>query len=127
MIQITNYKNIHFQLINLFLYLSKEKIKTLISVLLLFAILLPSAVKFTHMLEGHECITHKDNFTQIHESEKSCNICDFNFTPFSYNFVQYTDLATTQFYSVELISFRRLIIQNYSSSNKQLRAPPIYS
>lgn len=127
MIQITNYKNIHFQLINLFLYLSKEKIKTLISVLLLFAIFLPSAVKFTHMLEGHECITHKDNFTQIHESEKICNICDFNFTPFSYNFVEYIDLGTTQFYPVELISFSRLIIQNYSSSNKQLRAPPNYS
>ena len=109
------------------MYFSKEKIKTLISVLLLFAILLPSAVKFTHMLEGHECITHKDNFTQIHKSEKSCNICDFNFTPFSYNFVQNIDLGTTQFYSLELISFSRVIIQNYSSSNKQLRAPPIYS
>ena len=54
------------------MYLKNQIGKNVAAVLLLLAVMLPSAIQFGHMIEGHEGSACNDQSTHIHKSEKAC-------------------------------------------------------
>ena len=109
------------------MYLKNQLGKTLASVLLLLALILPTAIQFSHMIEGHESDTCNELSTHIHKSEKNCDVCDFHFTSISYDIAKYPDLLLPQI-SVKLSSdFTSLQFYYPTLTSKQLRAPPVNS
>ena len=109
------------------MYLKSQIGKNVAAVLLLLAILFPSAVQFSHMIEGHEGAPCNDQSTHIHKTEKTCEICVFQLTSVSYDIDKYPDLLLTQI-SVKLSTTFTLLQFHYSTlTNKQLRAPPVFS
>ena len=109
------------------MYLKNQIGKNVVAVLLLLAVMLPSAIQFVHMIEGHEGIACNDQSTHIHKSEKVCEVCAFNLTSLSYAIVKYPDLLLIQI-SVK-VSTNYTPTQLYFSTltNKQLRGPPVFS
>ena len=109
------------------MYLKYQLGKTTASVLLLLAFILPTAIQFSHMIEGHESDTCNLQISHIHKSEKNCETCDFQLTSISYDIAEYPDLLLTQI-SVKLSTdFTPLQFYYPRLTNKQLRAPPVNS
>ena len=109
------------------MYLKSQIGKNVAAVLLLLAIILPSAVQFSHMIEGHEGVACNDHSTHIHKTEKTCEICAFQLTSVSYDIDKYPDLLLTQI-SVKVSTIFTPLRFHYSTlTNKQLRAPPVLS
>ena len=52
------------------MYLKNQLGKNIAAVLLLLALILPTAIQFSHMVEGHEDVTCNDQSTHIHKSSK---------------------------------------------------------
>lgn len=109
------------------MYLKNQLGKTLASVLLLLALILPTAIQFSHTIEGHESDTCNERSTHIHKTEKICEICDFHFTSISYDIAKYPDLLLPQI-SIKLSTdFTSLQFYHPTLTSKQLRAPPVNS
>lgn len=109
------------------MYLKNQLGKTSASVLLLLALILPTSIQFSHMIEGHENDTCNVQISHIHKSEKNCETCDFQLTSISYDIGEYPDLLLTQI-SVKLSTdFTPLQFHYPTLTNTQLRAPPIMS
>ena len=109
------------------MYLKNQLGKTSASVLLLLALILPTAIQFSHMIEGHENDTCNIHISHIHKSEKNCETCDFQLTSISYDIAEYPDLLLTQI-SVKLSTdFTSLQFYYPTLTSKQLRAPPVNS
>ena len=109
------------------MYLKNHLGKNIAAVLLLLALILPTAIQFSHMIEGHEDVTCNDQSTHIHNSEKTCEVCAFHHTTVSYDIAKYPDLLLTQI-SVKLSTdFTPLQFHYPTLTNKQLRAPPVFS
>ena len=109
------------------MYLKSHLGKNIAAVLLLLALILPTAIQFSHMIEGHEGVACNDQSTHIHTSEKTCEVCAFHLTSISYDIAKYPDLTFTQI-SVKLSTdFTPLQFHNSTLTNKQLRAPPVLS
>ena len=109
------------------MYLKSQIGKNVAAVLLLLAIILPSAVQFSHMIEGHEGVACNDQSTHIHKTEKTCEVCAFQLTPLSYDIVKYPDFLLVQI-SVKLSTIITPLQFHHSTlTNKQLRAPPVLS
>lgn len=109
------------------MYLKNQIGKTIASVLLLLALLLPTAIQFSHMIEGHEGDSCNVQSTHIHKSEKNCEICDFQLISINYDIAKYPDLLLPQI-SVKLTSdFTPLQFYYPTLTNTQLRAPPVTS
>ena len=109
------------------MYLKSPIGKSVAAVLLLLAIMLPSAVQFSHMIEGHEGVPCNDQSTHIHITEKTCEICAFQLTSISYDIVKYPDLLLTQISVKVSTIFTPLQFHHTTLTNKQLRAPPVFS
>jgi hypothetical protein len=109
------------------MYLKSQIGKNVAAVLLLLAIMLPTAVQFSHMIEGHEGIACNDQSTHIHITEKTCEICAFQLTSISYDIVKYPDLLLTQISVKVSTTFTPLQFHHTTLTNKQLRAPPVFS
>ena len=109
------------------MYLTNKFGKIFAAVLLLLALLFPTAIQISHMVEGHEDVACNDHSTHFHKSEKTCEICVFHITSISYDIAKYPDLILTQI-SVK-VSTNYTPTQLYFSSltNKQLRGPPVFS
>ena len=109
------------------MYLKNQIGKNVVAVLLLLAILLPSAIQFSHMIEGHEGVGCNDQSTHIHKTEKTCEICAFQLTSLSYDIIKYPDLLLTQISVVVNTIFTPLQFHSSILTNKRLRAPPVFS
>ena len=109
------------------MYLKNQLGKNIAAVLLLLALILPTAIQFSHMVEGHEDISCNIQSSHIHKSEKTCEVCAFHHTSISYDIAKYPDLVFTQI-SVK-VSTNYTPTQLYFSTltNKQLRGPPVFS
>ncbi|GAB1308686.1 hypothetical protein KH5_13690 [Urechidicola sp. KH5] len=101
--------------------------KNMLSLVLFIALMTPSAVQLLHVFEGHEHMTCNETETHFCKTDLDCSICSFE--AFSYN----NAVAFTNDYSLNLPilskidSYTTVAISSYHHSNKQLRAPPIYS
>ena len=109
------------------MYLKSSIGKNVAAILLLLAIMLPSAVQFSHMIEGHEGVPCNDQSTHIHKTEKTCEICVFQLTSVSYDIDKYPDLLLTQISVKVSTTFTPLRFHYSTLTNKQLRAPPVFS
>lgn len=101
--------------------------KNLLALVLFAALLLPTAVQFFHILEGHEHITCSEKTTHIHKSVTTCDICDFHLVSFNYNIAKYSNLLVPKIPIRVDVSFTSLRFHSFKITNTQLRAPPIFS
>ncbi len=109
------------------MYLKNQIGKNVAAVLLLLAVMLPSAIQFSHMIEGHEGSACNDQSTHIHKSEKACEVCAFHLTSISYDIVKYPDLLLAQISVKVSTLFTPLQFNRSTFTNKQLRGPPVFS
>lgn len=107
---------------------SKKQLGKNIAALLLFAaLMLPTAIEFIHMFEGHEHITCNDRTTHIHKSVLKCEICHFHLASFNYDITEYPNLLLPKIPVKIEANFTSLQFHSFKLTNTQLRAPPIFS
>ena len=109
------------------MYLNNQLGKNIAALLLLLAILLPTGIQVSHMIEGHEGVTCNDQITHIHKSEKTCEICAFHLTSFSYDIASYPDLLSTQISVKVSTTYAPLQLYFSTLTSNQLRGPPVFS
>ena len=109
------------------MYLNNQLGKNIAAFLLLLAIMLPTAIQFSHMIEGHEGIACNDQSTHIHQSEKICEICAFHLTSFSYDIAKYPDLQLVHISVKVSTTYTSLQLYFSTLTNNQLRGPPVFS
>jgi hypothetical protein len=109
------------------MYLKNQLGKNIAAVLLLLALILPTAIQFSHMVEGHEDVTCNDQSTHIHKSSKTCEVCAFHLTSISYDLATYPDLSLLQISVKVSTNYTPLQLYFSTLTNKQLRGPPIFS
>ena len=105
----------------------KNKIRTIsLGILLNAIILFPLFIQFFHALEGHKHIVCTEHTTHIHKTKIDCKICDFNFTPFTYN--PAIALKNKTFIEYKTLSYNRYnyLYSSRINSSKNLRAPPYH-
>lgn len=108
-------------------HLTEQFRKITVSLVLFFALMIPSAVQLIHTFDGHEHITCNETETHFCKTDIECNICAFE--AFSYK----NDIDLKSDYSLnlpiftEIDSYTTAAISSYYYSNKQLRAPPVFS
>lgn len=106
----------------------KKQIRNIVaSLVFIMALMLPTAVEFIHMFEGHELTSCEEQRTHVHEFEAKCKICSFHLVSFDYDLDKYPDLLLSEIF-IELESdLTSLQLHSYKITNTQLRAPPVFS
>ncbi len=107
--------------------LKKQFGKIIAALLLLVALMLPTAIDFIHMFEGHDHITCNDSTTHVHKSVVKCDICHFNLASFNYDIAEYPNLLLSKIPQKNEVNFTSLLFNSNKLTNTQLRAPPIFS
>lgn len=94
-----------------------------IGFLCIFALLLPSAVQFSHLFEEHEHVACTDITTHLHEKEFDCHIHDFHGA--SFDFMPLTSVPIVPPEAFYQNNFRiRSISEANIELNVFLRGPP---
>ncbi|MCX2679384.1 hypothetical protein OOZ15_05460 [Galbibacter sp. EGI 63066] len=101
--------------------------KNIVALLLFAALMLPTAIQFFHMFEGHEHITCSEKTSHIHKSITKCDTCDFHLVSFNYDIAKYPDLLLPKIPVKINVDFASLQFHSIKITNTQLRAPPIFS
>ncbi|AXG71598.1 hypothetical protein KORDIASMS9_03855 [Kordia sp. SMS9] len=100
----------------------------LIAALLLVTLTLPSFIQFSHQLEEEHtysiCLEQNDH---IHENNVHCDICDYQFSNFYFEFVGHSALTITPIISIATIGSTTPLCYYLPRTNTQLRAPPSLS
>ncbi|MFK7747746.1 MAG: hypothetical protein AB8B65_05115 [Kordia sp.] len=100
----------------------------IIATALLVTLMLPSYIQFSHQLEEeHVYITCHEQEEHIHENNVHCDLCDYHFTNFYFEYTSYPELQVTPIISKTTLGSTTPLCYNLPLTNKQLRAPPIYS
>jgi hypothetical protein len=100
----------------------------LIASLLLVTLTLPSFIQFSHQLEEeHEYSTCHEQQEHIHESNVHCDLCNYHFTNFYFEFTSLPELQVSPIISKTTLGSTTPLCYNLPLTNKQLRAPPIFS
>lgn len=106
----------------------KKQFSKITTALLLFmALMLPTAIQFIHMCEGHEHNAFTEKQADVHKLEKECEICSFDFTAFDEYKTEYPDLLLPKIPVKTEIDFFSLQLHSFTITNTQLRAPPVFS
>jgi len=105
----------------------KQLGKNIAALLLFAALMLPTAVQFVHMFEGHEHIACTEQSTHIHKSVVKCDICHFHLASFNYDIDQYPEIFLPTIPVKIETNFASLQFHSFKITNTQLRAPPILS
>jgi hypothetical protein len=106
----------------------KKQIGKNIAALLLFvALMLPTAIQFFHVFEGHDHIACTEQTTHIHKSSVKCEIGHFHLASFNYDIYQYPVLLQPDIPVKIEADFASLQFHSFKITNTQLRAPPIFS
>ncbi len=109
------------------MYLNNQFRKNIAAILLLLAIMLPTGIQISHMVEGHNDVACNDHSTHFHESEKTCEICAFHLTSFNYDIAKYPDLLLAQISVKVSTTYTPLQLYFSTLTNNQLRGPPVFS
>ena len=106
----------------------KKQIGKNITALLLFvALMLPSAIQFIHMFEGHDHVACTEQTTHLHETVVKCDVYNIHLASFNYDIVEYPNLSLPKIYVEKKVNFAFLQYHSFIINNTQLRAPPIFS
>ncbi|RAJ12012.1 hypothetical protein [Olleya aquimaris] len=96
----------------------------ILSVVVLLAVLFPSAVKFVHVLEQHEHEVCIDNSTtHMHEMDVDCEFYKFKINPVFTFKIKYADLETSIQNYLKITS-QYHFISTYQKLGIALRGPP---
>ena len=101
--------------------------KNTVALLLFLALMLPTAIQFSHAFEGHDHIPCEDDSRHIHQDEPDCPTCDFHLASFNYDVAEYPDLLLPKITVKTAVNFTSLQFNSFKKTNTQLRAPPIFS
>lgn len=101
--------------------------KNLVALLLFTALMLPTAIQFFHLFEGHEHVACTEKSTHIHESTTKCELCSFHIASFNYDIAKYPELQLPKIPVKLDANFASLQFHSFKVTNTQLRAPPIFS
>ena len=105
---------------------NKNIIQLLAATIFSLALLLPTAVKFAHIFEGHEHRACTDLSTHLHENQLECSICDFHFSIFNFTPQQFSEFSISHsFKSVE--TYYLLPEFSKKTTHYLLRGPPALS
>lgn len=107
--------------------LTKQFGKSIVSFVLLMALMIPSAVQLSHMLEGHEHEVCTDQDTHICQTIEKCEVCSFQFTPFNFEIAGLSDLEVSKAFVKRAVQITSLLFHSFHITNAQLRAPPVFS
>lgn len=103
----------------------KKKVVRSVASFLLFAIFLcPSAIEFSHAFDRHEHNSCEEVNLHFHEKLTDCEVCDFNFTPFQFHLLVFSDVVIRTATSAPKIYFSSFFYNPFQKANTQLRAPP---
>ncbi|WGD34615.1 hypothetical protein [Olleya sp. YS] len=96
----------------------------ILSVVVLLAVLFPSAVKFAHVLEQHEHEVCIDNSTtHMHEVDFDCEFYKFKLTTQYYSLLESDDLILEDNYS-KICNTSYNFRYNHQQLSYSLRGPP---
>jgi hypothetical protein len=96
-----------------------------IALLLIFALLIPAAIQFSHAFEDHHHEVCTEVTTHIHPEKIDCSLCDFQFSTFNFEVQNFEPLSISR-------PFLKLPIQEVSSlkntkyGHSQQRGPPSF-
>ncbi len=102
----------------------KQIFKVFTALLLVFALMLPTAIQFSHIYENHEhVICNDDQSIHYHEAVPDCSVCHFHQQSFNYDLISYIEI-------IEIYNTKKTE-DHFSSSlhslkinRPQLRGPP---
>ena len=100
--------------------------KAISSIMLIAALMLPSAIQFSHIFKGHGQVDCKEQSTHFHKEVQDCDICHFHFTYCDYTISSYSDVACPVPQGDSVIEFSPLVLHSFKFTNTQLRAPPLF-
>jgi len=107
---------------------TKQIGKKIVALVLFIAFMLPIAIQFFHMFDdNHEHITCTEQKTHIHKSITKCEVCSFHLVSINYDIAKYPDLLLPKIPVKNQTNFDSLWLNSFKVTNKQLRAPPVFS
>ncbi|MBJ7879938.1 hypothetical protein [Gelidibacter salicanalis] len=101
--------------------------KNIVALLLFVALMLPTAIQFLHIFEGHEHISCTDQVTHLHNSDVKCEIGHYYLVSFNYDIAEYPELFLSAIPLKVEADFASLQFHSFKITNTQLRAPPVFS
>ncbi|MGB0788336.1 MAG: hypothetical protein ACPGQR_02250 [Marinirhabdus sp.] len=105
----------------------KKQLGKNIAVLMLFAaLMLPSAIQFFHVFNGHGHIACTERTAHVHKHSATCEIYGFYLTPFDHDIAEYPDLLPPKTPVTLNEDVSPLQLPSFKITNTQLRAPPIF-
>ena len=122
-----NYLLLHLKHCRQTMERTKQIGKNTVALLLFLALMLPTAIQFSHAFEGHDHIPCEDDSRHFHQDVPDCHTCDFHLTSFNYDVAEYTDLSLPKFIVKNAVNFTSLQFNSFKKTNTQLRAPPVFS
>ncbi|EDP96031.1 hypothetical protein U8527_14070 [Kordia algicida OT-1] len=100
----------------------------IITSVLFITLILPSCIQFSHqLLEEHEHVVCNEQSEHVHEAIVHCDLCDFNYSNFLFVFTSYPELQVSPIISKTTLGSTTPLCYSLPLTNKQLRAPPVYS
>lgn len=94
------------------------------AVALVFVMLLPTSVQFSHLFEHHEHEGCVEQSTHIHQDEPDCHVCDFNAQSFQYTIPTEVEFSVAIIPGVLDLFLSKTSVTSQKLTSKQLRAPP---
>ena len=102
-------------------------IKRILALFLLGVLLLPSLIDLIHQCEIHAHFECNEQKSHLHQSEKNCEICDFNLINFNYELGSRKNLKQPQIFVALNAFYTPVQFYSFNYKSKQLRAPPVIS
>jgi hypothetical protein len=104
----------------------KNEISTkFIALLLIFALLIPAAIQFSHAFEDHKHDVCTENTTHIHLEKKACSPCDFHFSTFTFEAQSFQTLLVSKTF-LKPIPLEVSSLKNTKYGYSQQRGPPSF-
>jgi hypothetical protein len=107
------------------MFSSKQFCKNTFALVLLGAFLLPTAVQFASAFESHNHFICNEQQIHVHQSVIECETCTFNYSPYHFSFVIFTNLEVVLTPEATKVSFASLLFHSFNITNTKLRGPPV--
>ncbi|OIQ30965.1 MAG: hypothetical protein BM564_01775 [Bacteroidetes bacterium MedPE-SWsnd-G2] len=101
--------------------------KNISALMLLIALMSPTAIEFAHAFEGHEhtsCTEQKDH---IHDNSLKCELCSIHIPSVAYKINGFTELEPVTITVQTKVNLKSIRFHSFTITNTQLRAPPCFS
>lgn len=106
----------------------KKQLGTYIgSLMLLVALMLPTAIQFFHSFEEHEQIDCTEQEAHVHKTITKCEVCSFHLASFDYEIATYPDLSLPEIHELINADYTSAQLDSFNTTSTQLRAPPVLS